>query len=338
MAIEIGALNTTAISQARTEKIPMSGPGDPCTTIENLGRAIAGVTIVKVEYGSASDQAATIQAAHDAATAGDVLLFGMGVVKIETMVNITKKLTIIGNGTIFRTTSNIKILNISGSSAAYTKIYDIDFEGNSTGAAQYGIFNASTSYGLTVQNCIFKTLNTGGIFLQGTGITPYSLNIVTGCRAIDCPGSGFMISGAYSKATDCDANNCGIGFDVTTTNLTISGCNASECTVGLQITTSGKCIVLGGHYNHGGTSISVVSATLGVAIIGTNAVTGSISVNDNNVNFSNCNLGGSGINFNSKHVRMLGNIIYTGGLTASNDTNVIYANNYNIDDFSLWTG
>lgn len=339
MAIALSSLNTTAISYGMLEKIPFSGAGDPGNTILALGNKIRGATIVAVEYGSASNQASVISAAITAASNGDVLVFGTGVIKIETAITCTKNISFIGTGgTIFRTTSNITILNCTGTGV---RISGIQFEGNSTGAAQTGLV-LNTGLGFTVENCNFKNLLlAGGTFGGGSQISPYTKNIVRQCRADNC-GIGFDATGSYYSYTDCDASLCGNGFKITTANMTLMNCSANAFnTNGLLIdaASGGKTTIYGGHFNHGisGNSININQAPNGVVIHGVNAVIDTIAINADRVHFIGCQLAGGSSNMNSKNVLFMGNTINTGGLTLTNKTNCVFVNNYDLSNV-LWTG
>lgn len=340
MSIALGALNTTAISYGMLEKMAFSGSGDPGNTILAIGNKIRGVSIVPVEYGSANNQAATIQAAINAASDGDVLAFGSGVVKIETGLTCTKNISIIGNRTIWKTTSNITIL--TWGTASEPIIEGIFFEGNNTGAAQTGLIMNSNLGGYTINNCRFININNTGLAAGGTGISPYQKGSISNCRAITCAGIGMHITSAYVTMNNCDAPGCGKGIVVSGGNTTIVGSNADGCTVvGLELNAgpnTGKLTIVGGHFNHGNGGITINSADNGVVLQGVQSVTSLIEVNADRVHFIGCELASTGQpNMNSRNLLFMGCIIINPGMTLQNKTNCVFVNNYDLSN-ALWTG
>lgn len=339
MAIALGALNLTALGFPMTERIPISGAGDPGTTILALANKVRGVTVVPVEYGSATNQASVIQAAITAASDGDVLAFGAGVVKIETNVTCTKNISFIGNRTIFRTTSNITILTIT--TATDVRVDGIFFEGNNTGAAQNGLFMNTSGY--NVSNCIFLNFNIVGMIAHGTTTTPYRKSTVSNCRAISCTGTGFSVTGEYVTLENCDAPGCGKGIVSSGGNITMIGCSGNASTTGIEFNSyanSGKTTVYGGHFNHCTNSIVVNSALNGIVFHGVEAVTGAMTINADNIHFIGCQLAGASSNMNSKVVLFMGNIInHATTFPLTNTSGCVFVNNYYLGTpASLWTG
>lgn len=286
----LSALDITPISQSGNEIFPFSGAGDPGNTLAALQAWVFKATWVKVEYGSASNQASVIQAAIDAATAGDALYFGTGVVKIETNVSTTKKLFFRGNGgTIFRTTSNITILTFTTGSSD-SEISGIQFEGNDTGAAQIGML-ANAITGFQVVGCVFKDLNIYGLQMSTATSNPYRPSRVDRCVAISCPGSGYLIAGEYIQVIGSYAGSCGKGFEITGGNMNMSICNATGNTGdGLYYNTTSN----GGHSqihgfiaNHnGGFGININSVDSGAGnnglhLIGAECFSNAFKINDN---------------------------------------------------------
>lgn len=341
MAIEIGALTTTAISQSRAEKIPVSGAGDPCVTIETLGRAIMGGTIVKVEYASASNQSATIQAAIDAATAGDTLVFGMGVVKVETQLLVTKRINIVCFGTNFTTSSNIIIWRF-GSGATYATISGCVLTGSgedSGSTTQCGI-NNSGSLGMKISNVHATGLGGYGFQFANDAAASYETCLVDQCSALNC-NIGMEVAGSYISIDNCSANSCNVGIDVTGSNYELTNCDANICdTAGIRFTGVGKGKIIGGNYNHNaGYGLHVVSLQTDgiIRFIGTSVLANTTDITVANSNaqvisifFIGCHLD-SGMAFDAStalRVTLIGNIFNSNAPDSGDTTNVTYVNNY----------
>jgi len=340
--VTIGGMTTTAISQSGNEKIPMSGPGKPATTVLNLGQWALGVRLIIVEYGSALNQAATIQAAIDAAPVGSSLIFGgdaslSQIVKIETSISITKRLHFFAFGGItLQTISNIIILNFSGSAAGFS-ISGFRFLGNDTGAAQSAMSAGVAGY--TIDRCVAIDFNLAGFTLSGTTTSPYTKSIISNSRAESCPGVGFSVISEYVSLVNNDAPGCGTGFKIAAGNLTLTDNSSNFSTTGITFdaaTNTGKSSIKGGNFNHCTNSIVVNAADNGLQFIGVEAVTGAMNINVDEVRFAACHLAGTG-NMNSKRVRFSDNVINVGGFVLSNKTSCTFSENYDLSG-AAWTG
>lgn len=343
MSIAVGALNLVSLSDALTERIPVSGPGDPGVLLSTLGFAVNKITRVAVEYASATNQASVIQAAITAATSGDALYFGQGVVKIETSITqTTKKLHWIGSGTIFRTISNIAILNIAGASTNYSTITGIQFEGNDTGASQKGIVIGCN--GFRIINCNGLDLNASFIDASATAVSPYDIGQVSNCRATSCATLGFNCNGEYVTYSNCSATTCGTGWSLSKGNITLSGCSGSGNTTGLIVTggdgtNNAHSTVLGGQWNHNTTSINyddveeTGSNPLSVMFVGLQIFNGTLLINDDLPFFSACEISAGTITVsNCSRALFIGCRIHgTPTVNGTSTANIVFQNCYKND-------
>lgn len=352
MSIALGALNNTAISQARTEKVPISGAGDPSTTILALTNAINGCNYIPIEYASASDQAATIAAAVTAATAGDTLFFGQGVVKVETQITIGKRLNIVCFGTNFTTSSNIAIFRFTTSSDLST-VWGATFTGSGedSGSTTQTAINSTGSRGITVEKC-YATAFGGPAFIIGNSAAtaPYEESSWVSVKAMNC-NLGFEITGEYIAMTNCFAVTSNNGWHINGgSNFQLLNCsgNGNEG-YGIRFTNAGKGKVTNGNFNHNaGSGLDIVSlAEGGQRFIGTSIVanTSPAQVKNSNaaigdMHFTNCHLEG-GMAFDGTtalRVTLTSNSFSSATADSGLTTNVTYVNNYLSTGGTLYAG
>ena len=261
---------------------------------------------VQVEYGSASNQAATIQAAIDTASDGDTLRFKDGIVKVETQINVNKQLVILGTpNTVFQTTSDISIYFVTKIKcffADFRFLGDAGALGSGGKTAQYGIRVATSVGDSGVAYNVFADNMGGGLsHLRNVGITgDTSLGWVFSiCRMQNCARGIWLDQAAeYTQINDCVAVQCAKGLFIDGGNDSVVGGNYSRCTDGIYIdsTLNGKHIISGVIAKHCTNNLNIIKTPTfhGVSITGGSFFTGNVKIKDaDGVNFNGNTINGT---------------------------------------------
>src|SRR6185503_8411615 len=316
--VTISGLNTTAISVTGNEKIPISGPGDPATTINNLASWVTGYVVIPVTYNSGVNQASIIQAAHDAATAGQTLcMLGLGVVKVETQITWTKDDVhlVTGWGTDVHTTSNIAMFVFSGADRIMIK--GGIFSGNNTGAAQIGLSFLNCS-GIRVYEITVTGFNLAAIRVNGgSNAAPYERNLFLGVNAFDNNGICYdtLATGEYVLFEACAAWNTvagtGTGWKLASGNISLVGCygtNLNSAFTTATGTNNGHSTIGNSIFNHN-TNLVTIS---GIDNTGTNPLSlvfngceffaGAFTVNSDLIFFNTCQISVTTITNNGNNI------------------------------------
>lgn len=241
--------------------------------------------------------------------------------------------------TILKTTSNITILQITGSG---NKIENVTFEGNQTGASQNGVSIAGDNdfsdewFNNEITGCDFKNLGGNGFY--GTYIVPtyYTGSLITNCNFYGCTtGINFDTRFEYNQVSDCKVYNCTNGIIVKGGNNVFKGCNVTSCTNGFYIAggvgiNDGHGAVVASCLNHNTKNVYSTGVTLGYNINDCMIYAGAIELNNSvGIAFKSCDISVSGISLTGtttlteiKNCKFTTVPVYT-----LNGNAIIYANN-----------
>lgn len=306
--INIGGLTTTPISQTGAEKIPMSGPGNPATTISNLSDWVFGnEKLIHVEYNSISDQAGVIQAAIDAADPGDILRIGAGVVRTVSNILIEDKpglkiIPSIGtrfdvatfNGTVFTFGSNSDGCTFRGGEF-------FSSSGKDSGLTNQTAINTGTNESMIIQNV--RAAGLGGTAFKINNSANFHTNVFETLYADTC-NIGFDAQ-TYAQLDNCHAVACNTGKRFGGGNIVVNGGTSNNCGVALEFysaANNGKVIINGYQANHVSSKLIDINNAGSVIIISNSSFLtgGSIDVDDAaGVLFISCNLTPTSLNFDS---------------------------------------
>lgn len=273
MSIALGALNNKT-SIIGTEKIPVSGSGNPSVT-PNLFRTYLTTYVMPEQVGEigVGNDTAVVQAAFDT---GLPVFFGSKTYVITSTITLASNAKAVGNGeqSVLSTTANISIFTIAGKKCT---IEDITLLGNNTGAVQTGI-NVTGNAGLTLdytsnvlRNVRFRSLLRAGLYVTlvvgTTGSLHHGAVYASDCLAEGC-GTGYYMDNRaeYNNFSNCVAQGCTTGVRILAGNVTFTGGHIVNGTTGVIFATGsndGKCIFNGVKINHNATAVSSGTVTLG---------------------------------------------------------------------------
>jgi len=305
---------------------------------------------VQVVYGSGSNQAATIQAAIDAASDGDTLRFKDGVVKVETQISVNKQLRIIGNhNTVFQTTSDISIFFVTKTECTFNDLKflgDAGALGSGAKTAQFGI-RVATNLGDSgsVQNVVADNMNGGLAHLRNVGVTgDESLGwVFSECRMQNCDrGIWLDLSAEYCQINDCVSVECAKGVFIDGGNDSVVGGNYSRCTDGIYIDSNlnGKHIITGVTAKHCTNNLNIVRTPTNnaTAITGCSFFTGNVKIKDaDGVCFSGNQIAGT-VTVDGCAVIFTGNYMHTTATETILNAGVLHkSNNFNFTSAKVLT-
>jgi len=271
------------------------------------------------QYGAVGDgvtnDVVAIQAAIDS---GFPVYFSKKNYRVNSQLNVPQDAILFGSGyaSIISTTSNINIINVTGTNVT---IDTLTFVGNNSGGAQVGIRQAGVLfttllYGLRVNNCNFINLNFAGIHSTNTpgtastheGAIRGDNNFFTGC------GTGLLIGDRteYCVFTRTKAVTCGVGIYNIGGNNQYLGGSLTTCTShGFRADTGandGKFSVVGFSINHNAVGVLCFGLLNGCIFDSCSilaSTTNPINIaTSTGVFFNNCDISGSG------NITLTGNI------------------------------
>ncbi|MCR4818984.1 MAG: glycoside hydrolase family 55 protein, partial [Fretibacterium sp.] len=200
-------------------------------------------------YDIASDAtAAAINSAITGANAGDTIIFTKGTYNLDETINITKSLTLEGNGATLNGRGNVRVIQISGAAEDVPiNINNFVIQGGYTNDSGGGLF-VNTGCTVNITKCVFEN-NTaersgGGICLNNESATLEAVQCTfkgnkapaaTNASAYDGFGGGVMVGGGTCNLTNCTftgngAKSCGGGLYTSATNTTVRFCTFVENT------------------------------------------------------------------------------------------------------------
>lgn len=257
------------------------------------------------DYGAKGDGSTNdATALQNAINSGYQVKLGNKTYLTNTALSVSDNSSISGSGklSILKTTSNVSILSITGSSIT---IDGVTFLGNATGTSQNGI-SAIGNAGFTLYRVNIKVSNCNFISLGGFGMYT-TLNIglnsgnehqgtfyATNCFFASCYiGVGLYERGEYNTFSNCVISKCTFGFVNNAGNNTFIGGQIVDCaTNGVTIGTGvndGHGSMVGTKINHNGYNVSVNSVVTNFTFANCMFYVGIISViTANGIKFHGC--------------------------------------------------
>jgi hypothetical protein len=221
---------------------PFTG-GVPYPVCEKLDQYVSVKDFGAVGNGVADDTAA-IQAAIDAVTSGQGILFPAGNYAISSQLNISNKDSIALFGDGGSTGTSISWIGAAAPldsilyvfRSAYCTIYGLRLTTPGLNQPGYGVRitsgGAGVTQGTTVENCRIENVSEFGIYIGRTDNTDQSVDLtsITNCWIDNCGEGSISIHGANINMTKIVrgsygvGNTCGIEVGAATRSVTISEC------------------------------------------------------------------------------------------------------------------
>jgi len=232
-------------------------------TLKNLDDASWDVDITGV-----LDSSSKLQTIFNDANDGDTIFLPRGIIYVNTSVSITKKIKIVGQGTIVKITSSIKAFSLDIDGVFIQNLWFKYFTGTKN-SSQYGIF-VNSKNDFKINNCSFEGLY-HGIGFESTILTgSFVPSEITNCYFLsNTVGISGGVRGEYVNINNCRGN-------LNTTHIEFQGGNINISSCILTAGVDGIKVMSGANDSHGTISGSFINHLSGNCLLFSSITNGHI--------------------------------------------------------------
>ena len=273
------ASNTTLKSFFETGDIPVqSNFEDLIDSLSNLDSDSWNIDVT-----GTTDTSTTLQSYLDSSSDGDTIFLPKGTIYLTTSVTITKKIKIVGQGTVIKLTTGIKGLIFDADDISIENV-DFQYVTGTKNLSQYGIF-VNSKNNFKIHNCKFNDLY-HGIGFESTILSGNNVNSEISNCYFESNTYGILggVRGEYVNITGCRGYLNTNHIEFSGGNININGCILTRGINGINVLSGANDshgIINGCEINHqSGNALYFDSIVNGHTVSNTHIFQGKIHLKD----------------------------------------------------------